>query len=79
MIDTTSILTTLLPAIVVGYLLGAIPVAALISRKAGVDIFWNQRFDVLGGKRVQIERAIHREFRRFLWHVALPICLRLSV
>ena len=39
MIDTTSILTTLLPAIVVGYLLGAIPVAALISRKAGVDIF----------------------------------------
>lgn len=39
MIDVNFILTTLLPAIIVAYLLGALPIAAIISRRAGVDIF----------------------------------------
>lgn len=39
MIDIQFILTSLLPAIIVAYVLGALPIAALISRKAGVDIF----------------------------------------
>lgn len=39
MIELNFILTALLPAIIIGYLLGSMPVAALMSRRAGVDIF----------------------------------------
>jgi len=39
LIHLSFILTTLLPAIIIAYLLGAIPVASMISRRSGVDIF----------------------------------------
>ena len=39
MIDINYILTAMLPAIIIAYLLGAMPVAVLVSRRGGVDIF----------------------------------------
>lgn len=39
MIDIHFLTTNLLPAIIIAYVLGALPIAALISRRAGVDIF----------------------------------------
>ena len=39
MINIHFLITVMLPAIIIAYVLGALPIAVLISRRAGVDIF----------------------------------------
>jgi glycerol-3-phosphate acyltransferase PlsY len=39
LIDIHFLITVMLPAIIIAYVLGALPIAVLISRRAGVDIF----------------------------------------